>query len=187
MKEPKSQIFAEKARTTPTRTTTAHHGRLIDLQLEEVDWADGQKTYEIVKHPGAVAILPFDTHGNVLLVEQWRRPIDRVILELPAGTLEPGEDPATCAVRELQEEIGFKPKELTPLGQYYSAPGFCTEMIHLFIARDLLHDPLVGDDSECIEMVRYTPDEIDTLIKEGKIHDAKLLVAWHLHQQSSAR
>src|SRR6476619_2033559 len=111
-----------------------YKGKRLSLRVDKITDATG-RTYkrEIIIHPGAVVMVPVDKEGNILLVRQWRRASNRILLELPAGTLEEGEEPAYTAGRELQEEIGFQAGKLTPLGGFFSAPGFCTEYLHLFL------------------------------------------------------
>ena len=114
-------------------------GRLLQLHEDRVEMPDGSTAERVVvEHPGAVVIVPLDGHGNVLLVRQPRYAANRKeLLELPAGTREPNEEPEATARRELREETGFDTRDLIPLGGFYSAPGFCSEYLHLFVARDL--------------------------------------------------
>lgn len=183
MKESKSKIYEEKATTLPTHITTPFRGRRINIQTETVDFPEGQKAYDIVCHPGAVAILPIDEAGRIILIEQWRRPIKKILLEIPAGTLDPGEDPLVCAERELQEEIGYKPAKLTEMATFYSTPGFCNEQITLFLATGLKPSQLQADDTDGIDSVRYTLDELKSLINGGHIQDAKTLIALSLYEK----
>ncbi|HPE84904.1 MAG: NUDIX hydrolase [Chlamydiia bacterium] len=181
MKKSKAHLYAQKQTTTPTHITTAYQGHHIDVQVETVDLPEGPKTYDLVCHPGAVAILPITDDGRIILIEQWRRAIKQILLEIPAGTLEPGEDPELCAIRELQEEIGYKPTKLTLMATFFSAPGFCNEKIHLYLATGLIPSKLTGDDTDCIDTVYYTLDELNDLIQKGLIHDAKTLIALKLY------
>ena len=182
MKASNATIFGEKASTTPTHTDTVYRGRIFNLNIETVDWPERRKTYDLVIHPGAVAMIPIDELGRIIFIEQWRRSIKSILLEIPAGTLEEGEAPDACAARELQEEIGFKAETFTPLGSIYSSPGFCNERIELFLAENLTPSALKADDSESIDVVHYSLDEVDTLIRRGKIHDAKTLSALMLYR-----
>ena len=182
MKASNAAIFGEKAKTTPTYVDTVYRGRIVSLNVETVDWPEKRKTYDIVMHPGAVAMVPIDNEGRIIFIEQWRRSIKSILLEIPAGTLNGGEDPSACAARELQEEIGYAPKQLTSLGSIYSSPGFCNEHIEIFLAEDLTPSKLKADDSESIDVVHYSLDEVDQLIKQGKIHDAKTLSAIMLYR-----
>lgn len=151
-----------------------YQGHVVNLRMDRVEEPDGrQTTRDVVEHNGAVAILAIDDDGNILLVRQFRYPVGRELLEIPAGGIDPGEDPAQTAVRELREEIGYFPKKLEKLGGFYSAPGFCTEYLHLYLATELVYSPLVAEDTDDIEVVRVAPADISVLITSGKICDAK--------------
>jgi len=128
---------------------------------------------EVVVHPGAIVIVPIDQAGRLLLVKQWRHPVGKVLTELPAGTLEAGESPHSCAERELQEETGFKPTTLTAMGGFYSAPGFCTEYLHLFLAEGLTVSRLPADEDEHIELLSVSLAAALQMIEDGTICDAK--------------
>jgi len=159
--------------------TTLHSERIFDgrvfkLDLLDVRLPDGnQVRREIIRHPGAVAIVAFDRAGDVLLVRQFRSAAGKVLLEIPAGTLNPGEAPLVCAERELQEETGYRPGKLDALGGIYTAPGYTTEFIYLFQASDLSASRLEHDDDEFIEVERRPLAEALALIESGEIADAK--------------
>jgi len=151
-----------------------YDGRIVHLYKETVRLPNGETaTREVVKHAGAVAIVPIDAEDNVLMVRQYRLPTRRVLLEIPAGTLEPNEDPLVCAARELQEETGYKPGLLEPLGGIYTAPGYTSEFIHLFLATDLTESRLAVDDDEFLELTRIPFKETLRLIDSGEIADGK--------------
>lgn len=155
-----------------------YDGRVVHLYLDTVQLPNGQNAKrEIVRHPGAVAIVPLDAEGKVILVTQYRHAAGRVLLEIPAGTLNPGEDPDLCAVRELQEEIGYKPGKLQRLGGIYLAPGYSTEYIHLYLATDLVESRLHMDADEFIEVSRLTVADVRQRIQSGEIADAKTISA----------
>ena len=135
------------------------------------------KIWEIAVMPGAVAILPIDAEGNFILVEQWRRAINQITLEIPAGMIDPGEDPLTCAQRELQEETGYKAGEFISLGGYYPSPGMISEYIQLFIAKNLSESRLYADDTEGIDLRSVTLPEALNMISQGQICDAKTTIA----------
>ena len=150
-------------------------GRLIHLDVHQVRLPDGsQSVREQITHPGAVTIVAM-IEDDVLMVQQFRLASGQTLLELPAGTLEPDEDPALCAARELQEETGFRPGSLQGLGGFFVAPGYSTEYIHLFLARDLEPSLLSMDDDEFIELVRMPFKEAVQQAMDGKIIDAKTL------------
>ncbi len=151
-----------------------YDGRVIHVELHDVELADGKTVKrELVRHPGAVAIVPLDADHQVLLVQQFRFAAGRSLLEIPAGTLEPGEAPDLCAERELREEIGYRPGRLEPLGGIYAAPGYTTEFIHLYVARDLTPDPLAMDADEDIHTVRLSLVAALEKIESGEIIDGK--------------
>jgi ADP-ribose pyrophosphatase len=118
-----------------------------------------------------------DKQDNIILVRQFRHPVDRFLLEIPAGGIDPGEEPLDSVRRELQEEIGHFPRRIDKLGGFYSVPGYGTEYLHCFLATDLVPGRLVAEDTEDIELVRISPDEIPQLITSGEICDAKSIAA----------
>lgn len=153
-------------------------GRLLKVRVDTVRLADGSEARrEVVEHPGAVAILPLLDDGRVILERQWRQPVGEVLWEMPAGTLTPGETPEACARRELAEEIGFAPEKLERLASVYLAPGYSSEIIHLFVARGLR--PVEGhtDADERIRAVPLTLDRVRAMIASGEIRDAKTVCA----------
>ena len=154
-----------------------HQGQYIKLRKDVIE-ADGhpKKTWELVIHPGAVAIIPIDKNGNLVLVEQWRRAIEKITLEIPAGTLDPGESPGVCAQRELQEETGYKANTLTAFGGCFSAPGISSEYVYLYIGKDLEKSPLIADDTDVIDVRTVSMVKALELIEDGSITDAKTIV-----------
>ena len=153
-----------------------YRGKTIVLRNDIFRNHDGSmKKWDIVVHPGAVVIVAVTQDNKIILVKQWRRAIEKRILELPAGTLESGEPPDLCAQRELREETGFRANQIIPLGGFYSAPGFCTEYLHLFLAQDLKHAPLAADEDEKIDLMFLTLREIETMIEADEICDAKTI------------
>jgi len=153
--------------------------RPIAIERSRLRLADGREAERIVvRHPGAVAIVALDDEERWILVRQYRYPTARELLEVPAGTREPGEAPEVTAARELREETGFAARELTPIGGFFTAPGFCDEYIHLFLARGLTPDPLPPDYDEEISGSRaLTPDALLEAASSGAIEDAKTLSA----------
>ncbi|MBC2185857.1 NUDIX hydrolase [Listeria sp. FSL L7-0253] len=155
-------------------------GNVIALQVDDVELPNGEKSKrEIVKHPGAVAIIPFSADGGMYLVEQYRKPLEKTIIEIPAGKMELGEDPLVTARRELEEETGFQSDDLTYLTSFYTSPGFANELLHIYVARDLrkMEQPLAQDVDEFINLVKVTADEAEQLIEQQLIHDAKTMYA----------
>ena len=161
-----------------TERNWIYHGKIISLCSDHIEFSHkpAQK-WDIVVHPGAVAILPIDSDGHVLLIKQWRRAAQKIMIEIPAGTLEPDEDPLICAQRELQEETGYKSKKITHLGGFYTAPGFCTEYIELYLAENLSEDPLEADDTEAIDLIRLSLEDALKLVDNHSILDSKTITA----------
>lgn len=156
---------------------TAYKGRLFDVSLDKLEMDGGViAERETIRHPGAVAMIPVTEEGNLLLVTQYRHAAGRRLLELPAGTLERGEEPLAAVSRELQEEVGFRPGRIEPLGGLFVAPGYTTEYIHLFVCGDLVASALDGDEDEDIEVEVRTPGEALAAIESGEICDAKSIV-----------
>jgi ADP-ribose pyrophosphatase len=154
-----------------------YRGRLFDVELDRLRFGNGiEANREILRHPGAVCMIPVAADGTIYFVTQYRHAAGRRLLELPAGTLEPGEDPADTAVRELQEEVGFRPGQVQPLGGFYVAPGYTSEYIHLFLCTELEASVLDGDDDEDIEIVALSAREAIEKIDNGEICDAKSII-----------
>jgi ADP-ribose pyrophosphatase len=131
---------------------------------------------ETVQHPGAVTILPLFADGRVCLIRNYRIAVDETMLELPAGTLDPGEDPTACAVRELAEETGFRAEKLEKLTEFFMSPGILNERMHLFLATELVAGPAELEAGEEIEPVIATWEEAIAWARDGQIRDAKTLV-----------
>lgn len=149
-------------------------GRLISVDVDRVLLDDGTEAIrEVVRHPGAVVVVALDGDAHVLLVSQFRYAVGRTLLELPAGTLEAGEAPLACARRELAEETGRAARRWTALARFYSAPGFCDEELHCFLAEDLSPAPGRTDPDERIELVGVSFDRALALVDGGEIRDAK--------------
>jgi ADP-ribose pyrophosphatase len=139
---------------------------------------------EIIEHSGSVVIIPIDENGNVLLVRQYRHATGGDLLELPAGTLEENENPEVCAAREIREETGMAAREFTKLGEFYLAPGYSTELMVVFLARGLSHDPLEADADEFLSVESVPIVEAIQMAERGEIPDAKSLAALFLAKPS---
>ena len=156
------------------------NGRLIKVDLLNVRLDNGREARrEIVRHPGAVAVLCRRPDGRFVFVRQFRKPVESELLEVVAGTREPDEEPAVCARREVQEETGYKVVSIRRLGSIYTAPGFCDERIEIFFA-EIRPSGIQGcpDHDEQIEMICLDKKQIETMLVSGKIKDAKTLAAW---------
>jgi ADP-ribose pyrophosphatase len=159
----------------PDAARTVYDGKLIDVTLER--WGEHER--EIVEHPGAVAIVGIDREGMLTLVRQRREAVRTELLELPAGTLEQGEEPLACARRELEEETGLTGGTWREVTAFYTTPGFCRERMHLFFAEDLDRGEASPESDEDLELVRWAKDEISTKVTE--IQDAKTLAGLLLY------
>jgi ADP-ribose pyrophosphatase len=168
------------------QTKQIYSGKIISVQLDQVELPDGKKgEREIVKHPGAVGIIPFTKDGKMVVVRQFRKPLEKVIYEIPAGKLEPGEDPQACAIRELEEETGYTTQEITFITSFYTSPGFANELLYLYEAEALEEGQAKPDDDEFVEMSHITLEEGLELMKNEQIHDAKTafaLIYWQNKQ-----
>jgi ADP-ribose pyrophosphatase len=166
-------------------STPIYDGRIISLQVDEVRLPNGEKaSREIVKHPGAVAVIAI-LEGKLVVVEQFRKPLEKSIVEIPAGKLDPGEDPLHAAHRELREETGFTSPSLTLIHSFYTAPGFTDELIHLYYTDQLIAGIEQPDEDEFLECESITLDEALQMIVQGRISDAKTIIAiqyWQLLQ-----
>lgn len=153
-----------------------YEGRILNLRVDTVRLPSGRlTTREIVEHRGSVAMVPLDADGNVLLVRQFRKPLERFTLEIPAGTRELGEDILACVQRELREETGYCAERVERLGGYYSAAGYCTEYLDLYLAQDIRPDPLAPEE-ESIAVVKMPLKRALGLVAAGEICDAKSII-----------
>lgn len=153
-------------------------GKVISVQVDEVELPDGkQSKREIVKHPGAVAVIAITKEKKIIFVEQFRKPLEKSIIEIPAGKLEKGEKPEVTAIRELEEETGYtaNPDSLKFVDSFYTSPGFADEIMYIYLTEELvpLDEPAAHDDDEFLELMELTLDEALELMREERIHDAK--------------
>lgn len=152
-------------------------GKFIDLRIDEVLLPNGKtSTREIVEHPGAVAVVALNKQNEVLMVRQYRKAVEKELLEIPAGKLEIGESKETCAKRELMEETGFYPKDLRYITSFYTTPGFTDEKMHLFLARDLQKNPKEADEDEFIKIEVISFNEVVKKVYNGEIFDGKTII-----------
>ena len=153
-----------------------YDGKIVQLDIYNLTIEGRKVSREIIKHPGAAAILAFDEKGKIILVRQHRFPLG-YILEIPAGTLEKGESPKRCALREIQEETGYKAKKMTHLITYYPSVGYNTEEIHCFVASGLTQVKKKLDTDEFITVKKMELPRLIKMIKSGKIIDSKTICA----------
>jgi ADP-ribose pyrophosphatase len=164
-----------------------YQGRILDVALEKHAMPDGrQSEFEIIRHPGGAALLPVLPDGQLLLIQQFRPAIGRMIYEIPAGRLEPRESPQECAGRELVEEVGYSASEITPLGGFWSTVGFCDEYIHLFLGQGLTVAKQALEPDEVIELCPMSLDEALQRVCNGEILDSKTQLALLRYQLSCA-
>jgi ADP-ribose pyrophosphatase len=153
-------------------------GRIFEIERDCLRDASGREMIrEVVRHPGGAGALAVNADGCVALVRQYRHPAGRELLEIPAGKLERGEDPAACAARELEEEIGFRAGIIRELSVFYSTPGFCEEQLHIFLATDLTSVSRKLDEDEVIDVIWLPLVEAVMLIGKGDIVDSKTIIA----------
>jgi len=166
------------------RSEIVYPGRAFTVRRDTLRLPDGRETrFDIVEHIGSVVIVPVDDEGNLLFVRQYRHAAGLDLLELPAGTLDDGEDPEACAQREVREETGMAAGKLEPLGGFYLAPGYSTEYMYVYLATDLRYDPLEADADEFLSVERVPLAEALAMCERGEIPDAKSLAAFLLARE----
>jgi ADP-ribose pyrophosphatase len=155
---------------TPLSSRMVYQGRILNVRVDEVELPQGRRTTrEVVEHRGAAAVVAVDEHDCVLLIRQYRHAVGRVLLELPAGTLEVGEAPKVCAARELQEETGYQAACLEPLIAMYPSPGYASEVVYIFAASDLQAGVAQPEGDESLELVRMPLSEAISTILQGEL------------------
>ncbi|ACX51599.1 NUDIX hydrolase [Ammonifex degensii KC4] len=174
----------EKLYEKRLKSETVFQGRILRVRVDTVLLPDGcTSTREVVEYSGAVAIVPLTAEGEVVMVRQYRYPVGRELLEIPAGKIEEGEEPEACARRELEEETGFMARSWQHLGSFYSTPGFTSEKMHLFLAQDLYPGKKNPDRDEFLRVERLPLAQALELIRKGEIADAKSIcgLLWVSH------
>ncbi|GAA5415431.1 methanol dehydrogenase activator [Paraliobacillus ryukyuensis] len=172
--------MGQKFQETTLSTNSIFRGNIIELQIDDVSLPNGKtSTREIVKHPGAVAIMAITENKKIIMVEQYRKPLEKSILEIPAGKLEPGEQPAITAKRELEEETGYTTDQLEYVTSFYTSPGFSDELMYLYFTDQLapVTESSQLDEDEFVEVKHISLAEADSLIQQQEIHDAKTILA----------
>ena len=163
------------------RSESIYDGRIFSVRKDQVRLPNGAETFlDIIEHGGAVTILPIDSDGHVWFVRQYRHAAGIEMLELPAGGLEAGESPESCAQRETREEIGMKAGKLQKIGAFFLAPGYSTELLHIFLATELSPAPLERDVDEFLRVERIALTHVFEMIQAGEFVDAKTLAVLQL-------
>jgi ADP-ribose pyrophosphatase len=155
-----------------------HQGRAITLRVDNLRSPDGRDVrYDVIVHHGSVILVPVDENGKIYFVRQYRHAAGQDMLELPAGTIEPGESAEACAAREIREETGMEAASIREIGSFYLAPGYSTEFMHVFMATGLKHNPLEADLDEFLSLETLTVSEALAQAESGQLPDAKSLAA----------
>lgn len=160
-----------------------HAGKVFDLIVDEIEYPSGNRAIrEVASHPGGAVVVPFLDNDTLLLIKQFRYPMREVLYEFPAGKLDQGEDPGSCARRELAEETGYDAGSIRKLGRIYTSPGFCSEILHIFLATDLKKNPAgpqleEGEFGLSVEPLPIA--SVDSMIRDGTIVDAKTICGFH--------
>jgi ADP-ribose pyrophosphatase len=165
-----------------------YDGRVVNLRVDTVALPDGRSAQrEVAEHAPVVVIVPLDGGGNVLLVRQYRLPVKQALLELPAGGIDAGESVEEAVQRELREETGQRAGRLERLAAFYASPGYCDELMHLYLATELEPSPLAADSDESIEVMRMPLAEALALVERGEICDAKTIIGlWAAARRTGA-
>lgn len=168
-------IYEEKT----VSSETVFKGHIIDVRVDTVEFPGGKTAYrDIVDHPGGVGVLAVTDDNKIIIVRQYRKPIEKAIYEIPAGKLDRGEEPLTCGMRELEEETGFKAKEYISLGYMYPTPGFANEVTHLYMAKGLYRGTAHPDEDEYLDIDFFEIEKVKSMIMNNEINDAKTIAAF---------
>ncbi|WZY01217.1 NUDIX hydrolase [Bacillus sp. FSL W7-1360] len=160
------------------QTKTLYEGKVIQVDIEEVALPNGKtSTRELVRHPGAVAVIVYTDEGKLVLVEQYRKALEKTLIEIPAGKMEKGEAPLHTAERELVEETGYTADALEYIGSFYTSPGFADECVYLYEAQGVVKGEQNLDEDEFVNVIEVTLEEAEALMAKEKIHDAKTCYA----------
>lgn len=180
-------VHNKKFEEVTLRTEPIFQGKVISLQVDTVRLPDGKEaTREIVKHPGAAAVIPLlGDKEKMIVVEQYRKPLEKSQVEIPAGKLDQGEDPMEAAKRELEEETGYAAGTIKHVSSFYTSPGFADEILHLYVAEGLTRGSVNLDEDEFLEIDAISLEQAEQYIAEGRISDAKTIMAvyvWKLYK-----
>ncbi|MBK8944216.1 MAG: NUDIX hydrolase [Ignavibacteriae bacterium] len=166
------------------KSDTVFNGIVFDIKVDQIEYTSGNLGIrEVIIHNGGAVVVPVLENKKIILVKQYRYPFGEWMFELPAGKLEKGEDPFVCATRELTEETGYSADSILPLGKIYTSPGFCNEILYIYLAENLKEGNHNRDEGEQgMEIYEFTLDEINEMISSGKIVDAKTISGVHFYQ-----
>ena len=157
---------------------TLYEGLIVNVRMDAAELPNGKRVRrEVVEHPGGVTVAALTPDGELLFVRQFRYPYGEVLLEIPAGKLEKGEDPRDCGIRELKEETGAEAGIFESLGIFYPSPGYSGEKIYMFLARDLVFGEARPDEDEFLDMERISLDRAADMVLSGEIPDGKTMAA----------
>jgi ADP-ribose pyrophosphatase len=164
-------------------------GKVFDLKVDEIIYDSGNEGIrEVAVHPGGAVVVAVKDKGKIIFVKQFRYPLERSLIELPAGKLEKNEDPMKCAIRELEEETGYKTGKIEKLGSIFTTPGFCTEELHIYLAKDLEAGNHNREEGEFgMQILEYSLDEIEEKINTGEIKDSKTICGIYMYKSKSVQ
>ena len=166
-------VFEEKT----MKSDKLYEGKLLNLRVDTVELPNKKYSKrEVVEHPGGVAVIPITEDNCIVLVKQYRKAVERFLLEIPAGKLELNEEPRQTAQRELKEETGFEARKLEYLLEFYTSPGFSNEKIYLFLASDLIEGETNPDAGELVEVEKYSINDLIKMVERGEIIDSKTII-----------
>lgn len=162
------------------KTEQIFNGKVLSLRVDDVELPNGKYSKrELIKHPGAVAVIAITNENKIVMVEQYRKALEQSLIEIPAGKLEPGEAPSVTAARELEEETGYVSGKMEHIISFYTSPGFADEIVHLYIATELQkkENSAACDEDEFVEVMEISLEEAQQYIKEKRIYDVKTVYA----------
>lgn len=160
------------------KSERVYEGKIVNLRIDTVELPDKKYSKrEIVEHPGAVGVVPLTDDGFLILVKQFRKAVEKSLLEIPAGKIEINEEPKETALRELAEETGYRADKMEYLFEFYTSPGFSNEKVYLFLATGLTEGEASPEDDECIQIKKYKIKDLIEMVNRGEINDSKTIIA----------